>query len=766
MHLNIKMIPTRYTLIFILFQTYLINAQNITVDDNFTATQLVEQFLINNPCANVSNVQVSGHTFDNGDKSYGYFNQNGSNFPFQEGVVITNGRAKSAIGPNTTLLSEGPSTWLGDADLEAAINETNTFNATVLSFDFLPLTNKISFDYIFSSEQYLAYANQNQCRFSDGFAFLLKEANTNQPYQNLAVVPGTNTPVKVTTVRGSGTICQPMNELYFDAFNGTNHPTNYNGQTKILKAVSTVNPGVLYHIKLVIADQGNPLYDSAIFFGGGSFEVGIDLGADLLIANQNALCSGTVYTLDATIPNALSYQWFKDGIAIPNPSSNPAFYEVETLGFYEVEVTLSNSTCVLFGEVMIEYYPEPILTPVISTNCGSNNSNIFNLNQVFIDLISSFQSSQSAFYLSEQDAINDQNRIIDVNNFQASNNSLVYIRIGDSATNCTYYHQALLQVNNISESILPFLTCDEDSNKDGLTNFNLNTSITPLILQNFTLNHQVIFYLAFNDALSQNNPLPNNFTNTIPFNQTIYARVSLNNNCEDIIAISLTIEAVVIDEPITKISICPNNLITLNAPFISGASYLWQNGQTSPSITVNQPGSYEVTITTINGCTNSKTFTVVSIESFEVINIEQSNFQNNNFIHIFTSGNPFLEYSIDGVNFQVSPIFNNLSAGIYQVMIRDVYFCYQIIKKITILDYPRFFTPNGDGVNDFWGIKHLPSNALVNIFDRFGKLITILRNNQTWDGKYMKQILPSSDYWFTLEIDGEIIYRNHFSLKR
>lgn len=85
------------------------------------------------------------------------------------------------------------------------------------------------------------------------------------------MVPGTNIPVKVNTVRGSGTICPPANQAYFDAFNDTNHPTNFNGQTKILKAESDVIPGETYHIKLVIADEGNHRFDSAIFLGGGSF---------------------------------------------------------------------------------------------------------------------------------------------------------------------------------------------------------------------------------------------------------------------------------------------------------------------------------------------------------------------------------------------------------------------------------------------------------------------------------------------------------------
>lgn len=757
----------RFVLIVLFVFSFIkIQSQNITINDTFTANELVEQFLINNPCANVSNIQASGFEFGNGDKSYGYFNKNSSIFPFDEGVIITNGRAKSAIGPNITLLSEGPNSWLGDSDLEIAINESNTFNATVLSFDFLPSTNKISFEYIFSSEQYLAYANPNQCRFSDGFAFLLKEANSTQPYQNLAVVPGTNTPVKVTSVRGSGTICDPMNEQYFDAFNGTQHPTNYNGQTKILKAVSNVIPGVLYHIKLVIADQGNPLYDSAIFLGGGTFEVGIDLGEDLLIANQNALCNGSTYPLNATTPNATSYQWFKDGVAINNPNPNPAIFDVEDNGFYEVETQITGTTCTLRGSVTIEYYPAPDLNLVNYSNCGANNQSIFNLNHVFESLIATTSQSSVSYHLTFDDAENNQNELSNYENFIATNNTPVFIRFRDNVTGCIYFQQAMLIVNNISEQILPFQKCDEDALKDGITNTDLESEISSIIILNYTSNHQINYFTNFNDAMSGNNPLPNNFTNTTAFNQSIFAKVSLNNNCEEIIRVDLNIEAIVIDNSIISEFLCPTGTVRLSAPISSQFIYLWSTGQTTASINVSNVGNYQVDITNNNGCSNSINFLVDNIETFEIINVEQSNFLNNNYININTIGNNNLLFSIDGVNFQSSSTFNNLQSGIYEIIVKDIFECLIRTKRIVILDYPRFFTPNGDGMNDSWSIKNLPSNARILIFDKYGKMIANLKYNETWQGIYNNRKLPSADYWFTLEIDEKTIFKNHFSLKR
>ena len=92
----------------------------------------------------------------------------------------------------------------------------------------------------------------------------IKEA-TSSTYENLAVIPNTAIPVKVNTVRGNGTICPAANAAYFDAFNNGSYPTTFDGQTKALTAQATVTPNVLYHIKLVIADEGNYRYDSGIF---------------------------------------------------------------------------------------------------------------------------------------------------------------------------------------------------------------------------------------------------------------------------------------------------------------------------------------------------------------------------------------------------------------------------------------------------------------------------------------------------------------------
>ncbi len=367
-------------------------SQNITVNETFTPQQLIENILVNSGCVSVSNFSASGGNFGTGELSYGYFNANGTSFPFQEGILLTTGKLNSSIGPNSNFSDDTNGTsWTGDTDLNTALGLSNTFNASVLEFDFVPNANNISFEYIFSSEQYLLNPSSGQCNFTDGFAFLLKEVSATT-YQNLALIPGTTTPVRVNTVRGNGTICPPANEAYFDAFNTGSYPTSYDGQTKVLTAQAVVTPGTLYHIKLVIADEGNGRFDSGIFLRAGSFISEKDLGADRLIATGNPLCNAENLTLNATQTGATAYHWFQDG----NPvGTNTSTFNVTSAGTYSVDIDI-NTSCTLTGSIEIEYAPNLVILKDVFDICDTNMDGlaIFDLatlqTQIFTSLPANF----------------------------------------------------------------------------------------------------------------------------------------------------------------------------------------------------------------------------------------------------------------------------------------------------------------------------------------------------------------------------------------
>ncbi|MBP6039659.1 MAG: T9SS type B sorting domain-containing protein [Flavobacterium sp.] len=650
------------------------NAQYISVDENFTAQQLVQDKLINSPCANVFNVVVNGGNFASGEKSYGYFEATGTGFPFTNGIVLTTGKTINTIGPNASLSDDGGNMgWNGDSDLNQALGLTNTFNATVLEFDFIPQGDHISFDYIFSSEQYLLNPSANQCNYTDGFAFLLKR-NGDTNYQNLAVVPNTNIPVKVNTVRGLGTLCPPANAAYFDAFNDINHPTNFNGQTKVLTAQSDVIPGDTYHIKLVIADEGNYRYDSALFLGGESFNFGIDLGEDRLISTGTALCPTQTLPLNATQSSAIGYQWFKNNIPLAG-ETNP-IYLVTSAGDYSVTINYGGN-CETTGTITVEYA---------------------------VDLI----------------------------------------------------------VNQTR-----FSECDNDANQDGITAFNL-TNIIPDLFTNLPSNYTISFF----ELTTSTTALPSIYTNTTPFEQTIYARITNIQGCYSDYPLDLivnTFPTIVNDE---EVGLCENTSITLD-PGSGFTTYTWNTNpvQNTQTITVAIPGTYSVLLTNASNCSKTKTFTVTPSGIATINDIIINDFSENNTITVDYTGISTYVFSLDGTNYQSAPTFTNLIEGIYTVYVKDTKDCGVVPATFYILDYPKFFTPNGDGINDFWTIKNLNQrnlqNGTIEIFDRYGKLIhQINTRNQVWDGTFNGINLPSSDYWFQMKLaDGKII-KGHFSLKR
>ena len=180
----------------------------------------------------------------------------------KSGVILSTGNVTNAVGPNATELNDGNASWPGDSSLESTLAQSgitmNSTNATVLEFDFTPISPTFSFEFLFASEEYGNF----QCQFSDAFAFLLTNVNTGVT-TNLAIVPNTTLPISVVTIRDYlyNSSCPSANAEYFGSYNGDSaapgSATNFNGQTKLLNAFATLIPNTPYHIKLVIADRSD-----------------------------------------------------------------------------------------------------------------------------------------------------------------------------------------------------------------------------------------------------------------------------------------------------------------------------------------------------------------------------------------------------------------------------------------------------------------------------------------------------------------------------
>jgi gliding motility-associated-like protein len=94
-----------------------------------------------------------------------------------------------------------------------------------------------------------------------------------------------------------------------------------------------------------------------------------------------------------------------------------------------------------------------------------------------------------------------------------------------------------------------------------------------------------------------------------------------------------------------------------------------------------------------------------------------------------------------------------------------------IYMEFIDIEIPNFFTPDGDGENDFWIPKNIAQypDIFIKIFDRYGREVYILADDNGWDGLYQDTDLPTGDYWYILKLNGEEDKREfigHFTLYR
>ena len=773
-----------------LFFSLLNYSQNISVDSQtYTPQELIENILIDSDCINnIVVTNVLGGNFNNSDLSYGYFDASGTTFPFQSGIVLSTGRLQNVPGPNNTLSDDDAPNWDGDLDLENALNETGTTNATIIEFDFTSVASQISFRYIFASEEYQEN-NPNSCNFSDLFGFLIRPAEGQNQYENIALVPDTNTPVKATTVTpGVQGSCPPENETYFGNYNTANSPINFNGQTAILTATANVIPNVTYHVKLVIADEQNYRYDSAVFLEAASFQLSSDLGSNRLIATANALCEGESLELIAYQDGQNTYDWYRNGLLVQGANlgcGTCGTYTVTEPGTYTVEVGLANG-CISYGEVVIEYAPLPVGQDAILIECDVDFDGLttYNLFDAADDLINNNNALQVLdFYLTELGALNATNPITNPTNFQNTTPfQTLYAKIVNVA-NCYDIVSLELQTSNNVLNIPDLLACDGDLT-DGLANFTLN-EIASSIENQIPIDATISYYETVEDAFNDNNQLPNNYENTSPNSQTIYVKVESNNQCYSISTSNLVVLYTPLLEEDETIIYCTNTYpetITLFGGVLNDLPnnyyYEWLfNGITTEVNTtfnnINEAGIYTVIVTDPNGCSSSRTITVNPSSAAVIENISIVGIAPNNTVTINISGEGTYEFALDNSNgiYQANNTFTNVPMGLHTVFVRDTNGCSITEEIISVLGFPKFFTPNGDGENDFWQIIGLENQIItvesVQIFNRYGQLISNLSTTiGGWDGKLKGNNLPSDDYWFVAKFRDGKTYTGHFALRR
>lgn len=220
------------------------------------------------------------------------------------------------------------------------------------------------------------------------------------------------------------------------------------------------------------------------------------------------------------------------------------------------------------------------------------------------------------------------------------------------------------------------------------------------------------------------------------------------------------------------ISICQGDA----SPFLPTVSPNGIHGTWSPAVFDNLAGGTYTFTPNPNQCAAPQVIAgIVNTQMLSAVDFVVSNyFADDQTVTVMASPAGTYLYQLDNNTVLSSNVIHNVSSGYHTITVYDPYGCSDPITVVDVfvVNYPHFFTPNGDGVNDLWNIYDLAFelDSRIFIFDRYGKLIKeISPTGEGWDGTYNGEPLPSSDYWFSIdyrENSNPRTFKAHFSLKR
>lgn len=594
-----------------LFSTGLFS-QTIVVDNTSNSlTQLVD-LLLGNSCVTVSNIAISS------SESVAYFNSNASSFPINEGIIIRNGAAINTQGPYTntnlsTQINSNNDPYLQNLSNASGQNAAIT-DVAFFDFDFIPVSNTFSFNFLFASNEY----GQYQCGFSDVFAFVLTDLSTGVS-TNLAIIPGTSTPVTVKDIRNSlynfpGETCASANPGFFDVYN-VNNPAastlNMRGHTVVMNAAAAVIPNTPYNIRLVIGDYSDSGFDSAVFLAAGSFTTTLDMGPDRII------CSGDEFLLDSGLDTTYTYTWFENGSPIVG-EINPT-YTVTHPGIYTVEAI--KGSCLITDTV--EFTDLTVASPsnVLTCNTGAasypfdlttNNESALGLNSAIYQL----------FYYESAADITANNPIPagSLATYSSAGGQTILIKIFNTTTGtfCDAVYPFNLVVTDAVSAHQPadISLCEVQ----GSTTYSVTPLLTAEVLNGaLPSDFTVTYYNSIAEASVGSGAItsvsiPNGTTSVVV---GIRMQDNLNPNCFDVTSVTIIINQLPFVDDIPD----PIECHDFTLPVLTNGNYFTGPGGTGAALSagdvIDASGTYYIySGPDVNGCVNQTSFVLTLIDEF------------------------------------------------------------------------------------------------------------------------------------------------------
>jgi gliding motility-associated-like protein len=377
------------------------------------------------------------------------------------------------------------------------------------------------------------------------------------------------------------------------------------------------------------------------------------------------------------------------------------------------------------------------------------------------------------------------------------NRQTIYVRVFNADTQCANgisNFDVIINPEPTFETISNLSECDNNDDFDDangiIQTIDLDGKIPEILgASQDPDDFNVTFHASKVNATSGDAPISSPYENLVA-TETIFVRIQnkktgcINDDASFDVIVNALPDFTVTTPQILCLNDLPLNSLVENPRAVY--TFEWKNANgtilsTDDNINVTTGGTYTVTATTTNGTNCSRTETIVinesniaTLESSFITIIDESNnigSENNLSISINTIDNDLgpgdYQFAILNTDdntrtpfagFQDEPLFENLEGGIYKVIVNDKNGCSpDATLLISVIQFPKFFTPNSDGDNDTWVVKGANKtfypNSSINIFNRYGKLVAQLAiDGQGWDGTYGGKTLSSDDYWFNITL--------------
>ncbi|MFM6945849.1 MAG: choice-of-anchor L domain-containing protein [Flavobacteriales bacterium] len=762
-------------------------AQLVT-NNSLNPQGLVQNILLGN------GVTVSNVTYNGSPVAIGQFTANNTNLGITSGIVMTTGttlpNGDGPQGPNDQPGAGVDNNMGGFPLLSQAIGGTQTYNAAILEFDFIPYADTVRFKYVFGSDEYPEFAPPNNTTYNDVFGFFISGPGITG-FQNMAKLPNG----AVVSINNVNAITNPF--YFVNNGDGNSAPYNqspqyiqYDGFTKVLEAVSQVQCGQTYHLIIAIADVGDGQWDSGIFLEANSLSTLTPVDIDYTLsqqvfANPAWMAEGCV-SAEVTLERQTN---LNQTITIPVQLSGTATNGQDYSGVPATVTFLPGQTTVSFNiqtaiDAQVEGLETLTLTFPISDPCG-------NITPLVLDLF--IQDNQPMEVTLTANNILCPGDPVTINcavlggvqpliyawsngqtgpsiTFTPTSSSSIWVAVTDACGSGPAYDtiQILVPVfQPLSLQISPDITeiCPYIETMIGVTASGGSGQYNYL----WTVNNTTV---GVSDSILAN-----------PGSTTTYV-VKVTDNCGNVIEDSMTYT--ILSPPLLvqtngPFEICPGDSVTLQVSASGGYGsyyYAWSTQETTSSITVNPQNSSAYFVQVSDEC---QTFSVAAVAYVQVVKpqanfyfltqdpmqglpVQFENASQNAWTYIWDFG--------DGSSsFLVHPNHTYLQPGPYEITLTaiDEKGCIDSISKwITIaperyIYLPNSFTPDADGLNDYFFGRFIGlMSARFYIFNRWGEeIFSSEQLNFVWDGTYEGQQVQVGTYtWYLIYEIEKGIYKD------